>query len=340
MPSLVGSEMCIRDRSTWGLYHFLTKMISKIAIQRYAHRTDFFRALLKNSCRLYSIKGKGSVKEPIIPVKGPADSKAEAEKMREEEMKKYISELEKHSNVTADKYEGVIKERIQILEEISKETKIPNSAFAALAIATLPIMAGSIGLNAMVITDFRPDLVPMLYSAYVKYAGLHLGFFSGMQMGLAISEHDCQIDPYESSPEVRRHFLLATTAVALSVFGAGALATGAIAASASSLMGYNALLIGIHIKLLLMDYRMINAKRAPKWMMKLKLIMSMLSMASLCGLFNIFQFYRDRIIPNETPYKQYVLNDQQAYNESIALQKNVPPPPSPPQPAADPKKKN
>ncbi len=45
---------------------------------------------------------------------------------------------------------------------------------------------------------------------YAKYAAINLCFGAGIHWGFAMSMHDMQFDSINSSPEAKKHFLLAS----------------------------------------------------------------------------------------------------------------------------------
>eukprot|EP01015_Nassula_variabilis_P018928 TRINITY_DN3144_c0_g1_i5.p1 TRINITY_DN3144_c0_g1~~TRINITY_DN3144_c0_g1_i5.p1 ORF type:complete len:252 (-),score=47.75 TRINITY_DN3144_c0_g1_i5:66-821(-) len=207
-----------------------------------------------------------------------------------------------------DSFNLVMEERKLEMGKIAEEKQIPYQALIAGAAITLPLVAGSLGLNAMCIYDLAPQSIPYIYNFFVKFSGIQLCFFSGVHWGIAINQHDMQPNFVNSSTDVKIQFVLASLPLFLGFYFTTNL-TQLLEASPqygiASLIG----MCILHLNVLYLDYSAVTKKQAPYWLLKLKLPLSIASIFSLGAIIYIYQNYQEKLKQKKSVYEGYQVEE-------------------------------
>jgi len=211
---------------------------------------------------------------------------------------------EEYKELTKEEIKRMIIDRKAQIEEMVKEKSIPYGALFSGLMVTAPVIIGACTLNYFCMTNTFLESMPMFFMNYVKYAGLHASFMAGIHWGFAMSEHDCQPDSENSSPQVRRDFFISALPLFISFALTGNLvyAFGSLDTQAKLLHigGLVAVQLGIYVK----DWALVKNKKAPIWYGRLKFWITLFSIASILSISNIILNYDDKIKVRSNPYRK------------------------------------
>mmetsp|Transcript_30290 Transcript_30290/g.34953 ORF Transcript_30290/g.34953 Transcript_30290/m.34953 type:complete len:284 (+) Transcript_30290:31-882(+) len=209
--------------------------------------------------------------------------------------------------ISREELTKLIEKRKAEVAEISEEKTIPGAALFTLAALTTPLVLGSGVLNYIVLIDpSYLSQLPFYYQSLVKYSAIHLAFMTGIHWGFAVSEHDCQEDPVNSSSAVRRKFQFGFVTMAMGFLLTGLLTYGYEKFSADWKMGFVGGLMALH--LLLFGAECLDHKKykIPNWFLRVKLVSSMASVFSLCGVMYVISQHEEKLIVRHDPFKKFL----------------------------------